>query len=412
MKQNIKVSVILPSYNHAEFIKQTIDSVLQQTYTNFEIIIVDDCSTDHSCQEINTIEDERIIKIFLDENIGTVRAINLGLSKASGKYIAIIGSDDIWEKNKLEKQVEILENDKEIGACFSWANIINENNQLLQNCDTIDCNVFVKENRTQSKWLQYFSEHGNCLCHSSSVVRKDVYDDLGDYNVIYRQLHDFEYWVRIINKHKIFIVQEPLVKYRRVQKNNSVSAQTTENTIRVFNEYYNIWLDYFSSYINKKIFIETFKDKLIKKEDLSSEEVICEMFFILKSFNFAEAPCNCLALRFLAERLNNNILDCLQNEYNFDLNRFYTETGKQLLFYPEALRNKDLLEEINNLRFQYNDLSQKHNDLSQKHNDLSQRNKDLTRQYEQCQNTINEILSSTSWKITRPLRKISKIFHH
>lgn len=241
-----------------------------------------------------------------------------------------------------------------------------------------------------------FFESGNCLCHSSSLVRKDVYDNLGGYNLVYRQLHDFEYWIRIINKYKIFIIQEPLVKYRRIEKSNdSVSGVTIENTIRVFNEYYNIWLDYFSLYINKEIFVEAFKDKLIKKGNLSSEELTCEKFFILRNFNVGGVACNYLALRLLAERLNNNIIDCLKNEYNFDLNNFYKEGGKEILFYPKIIRNNDLLEEINALRFKYNDIFQK--------------NKDLIQQYE---NTINEILSSTSWKVTWPLRKISKVFRN
>lgn len=395
MEKNIKVSVIIPSYNHAQFVKKTINSILCQTLKSLEVIIIDDCSTDNSLSEINSIKDKRIKKFFLNENIGTVKAINLGISKAIGKYIAIVGSDDIWEKDKLEKQINILENDKDIGACFSWANVVDENDQIQKMCSTINSDIFLQKNRTQGQWLRYFFENANCLCHSSSLIRKEVYNNLGNYNLVYRQLHDFEYWIRIINKYKIFIIQEPLVKYRRIVKsNNSVSGMTLENVIRSVNETYNIWLDYFSLYINDEIFVEAFKDKLIKKGNLSSEELICEKFFILRNLNVGGVSCNCLALRFLAEKLNDkNVFNCLKNEYKFDLSDFYKESGKEILFYPESVRSKNLLEEINNLRFKYNDVLQK--------------KKDVIQQYE---HTLNEILSSTSWKITRPLRKISKMF--
>ncbi len=390
MKKSFKVSVVIPSYNHAQFIKKTINSILRQTLESFEIIIIDDCSTDNSLSEINSIKDKRIKKFFLPENYGTVESINLGISKASGEYVAVVGSDDIWEKDKLEKQVRVLEDDKNIGACFSWANVIDENDQVQQLCSSINPDIFIQKNRAQSRWLRYFFENANCLCHSSSLIRKKVYDSLGIYNLAYRQLHDFEYWIRIINKYKIFIIQEPLVKYRRIEKSNiSVSGMTLENTVRVFNETYNIWLDYFSSYISDEIFIEAFKDKLKKKDNLSSEELICEKFFILRDLNVGGVTCKGLALRFLAERLNDNVLDCLKNEYNFNLKDFYEESGKEILFYPETITGRNLLDKINNF------------------NSVNQKNKNLIKQYE---STINEIYSSTSWKITAPLRKISKIF--
>lgn len=411
------VSVIIPSYNHSAFIEQTIHSVLQQTYANLEVIVVDDCSADNSVELINAIEDKRVKKVFLDENLGTVRALNIGLKEANGDYIATLGSDDVWEKDKLEKQVEILESNIDIGGCFSWANMIDENGQQLSNCMTINHDVFIQENRTSSQWFRYFFDMTNCLCHSSALLRKSVYDDLGLYNVAYRQLHDFEYWVKLVNKYEIFIVQEPLVRYRRVEKtNDSVSALTTETSVRTLNELYSIWLDCFSSYMKKETFVEAFKDKLLKKENLSAEELICEAFFILKGFSVAGVNCTALALRFLADKLNDDkILSCLQNEYNFDIKSFYAESGRELLFYPEHIRHRRMLQEIADLRNDYSSkLNQLEGTVKQKQEALSQQEKIIVQQQEaifQQQNTIKEIYDSTSWKVTQPLRKISKIFH-
>lgn len=384
MKKNVKVSVIIPSHNHSQFIERTINSVLQQTFDDFEIIIVDDCSTDNSTDVIDSVKDSRLKKFYLKENLGTVMALNFGLSKANGKYIATLGSDDMWEKDKLEKQINVLENNKNLAACFSWANIIDENDQLLQTCSTINCDVFIQKNRTQGQWLRYFYENANCLCHSSALLRKEAYDKIGNYNLAYRQLHDFEYWIKLINKYEIFIIEESLVKYRRIEKtNNSVSAVNLENTIRVFNETYNIWFDYFFSYMNENVFIDAFKDKFKNKLNLSYEELICETFFVLKELNIGGVQCNALALRFLTENLNNDkIIKCLKKHYDFNLSDFYKESGKEIIIYPEFIRNSDLANE----RIRYDNLI-----LDYK-------------------NTINEIYSSTSWKITKPLRAISKIF--
>ena len=130
--------------------------MLQQIFDDFEIIIIDDCSIDNSTDIINSIKDSRLKKFYLKENVGTVMVLNFGLSKATGEYIVTLVSDDIWEKDKLEKQINVLETNKNISACFSWADIIDENDQLLQTCGTINCDVFIQKNRTQGQWLRYF----------------------------------------------------------------------------------------------------------------------------------------------------------------------------------------------------------------------------------------------------------------
>jgi len=96
MKKGVKVSVIIPSYNHSQFIE--INSILQQTFDDFEIIIVDDCSTDNSTDVINSIKYSRLKKFYLKENVGTVMALNFGLSKANGEYIATLGGQTIYGK--------------------------------------------------------------------------------------------------------------------------------------------------------------------------------------------------------------------------------------------------------------------------------------------------------------------------
>ena len=113
MYKNEMISVITPVYNAEEFLKETIDSVLSQTYENLEYILVDDCSSDNSPEIIKhyTETDSRVKYIKLKENSGAAVARNTGLENAAGRYIAFIDSDDVWYEDKLEKQINFMSKD-------------------------------------------------------------------------------------------------------------------------------------------------------------------------------------------------------------------------------------------------------------------------------------------------------------
>lgn len=125
---NELISVILPVYNGEKYLKEAIESILNQTYTNFEFIIIDDGSKDSSLEIIKEYEkeDERIVAVSR-ENKGLIATLNEGIEKAKGKYIARMDQDDISLPNRFEEQLKIMENDKEIVVCGSWINVFGEN---------------------------------------------------------------------------------------------------------------------------------------------------------------------------------------------------------------------------------------------------------------------------------------------
>ena len=116
-------TVIIPTYNREHFLKRTVDSILSQTFKDFELIIVDDGSTDHTKDLIDTYEDDRIV-YFYKENGGQNSAVNVGLQKARGEYIAFCDSDDTWMPEKLEKCMEKYQEDKEVKVVYTWTGII------------------------------------------------------------------------------------------------------------------------------------------------------------------------------------------------------------------------------------------------------------------------------------------------
>ena len=121
------VSIITPSYNSSKFIMECINSVISQTFQNWEMIIVDDCSNDNSREIISdlTAKDERLKSIFLEENVGAAEARNIAIRQSKGKYIAFLDSDDIWNKNKLEKQITFM-SEKNIAFSFTSYQPISE----------------------------------------------------------------------------------------------------------------------------------------------------------------------------------------------------------------------------------------------------------------------------------------------
>ena len=126
----VLVNVLIPSYNHGKFISETIESVLNQTFKNFEFIIIDDCSIDNSKEKIENYSkhDKKIKFIAHSENKGPSKTLNEAIKIAKGKFIAFLNSDDVWNKDKLEKQLKILKKNENL-IIWSEGEIIDENSR-------------------------------------------------------------------------------------------------------------------------------------------------------------------------------------------------------------------------------------------------------------------------------------------
>lgn len=227
-----KISVILTSFNHEKYIREAMDSVLNQTFTDYELIIWDDASSDGSWAVINSYSDLRI-KAFRNEV--TKRGI-YGINKAifevaTGEYIAIHHSDDVWEFDKLEKQVAYLETHSEIGAVFTWVGIVDENGAKLEN------NWFDQENKTRWQWLNQFFLEQNHLNHPSVLIRRECYQDVGMYRYGLAQTGDAEMWSRVLVRFSIHVIQERLTKHRLFSDKSNTSGPRVDVAIRISNEW-------------------------------------------------------------------------------------------------------------------------------------------------------------------------------
>jgi len=224
---NNLVSIITPSYNSSKFIEECVNSVVSQTYTNWELLIVDDCSDDNSKELLLDLEkkDERIRVTFLDNNIGAAKARNISIRNAKGRYIAFLDSDDIWEKSKLEKQIKFMEKD-DIAFSFTTYTPISE-----------DGSVSFPEIKVPSK-IDYFAYLKNTIIGCLTVVidKKKV----GDFEMpIIKSSHDMALWLLIMKRgFDAYGLNESLAKYRIVSVSNTANKwHATKDVWAVYRQF-------------------------------------------------------------------------------------------------------------------------------------------------------------------------------
>jgi glycosyltransferase involved in cell wall biosynthesis len=211
------VSVLLPVYNAQDYLKQSIDSILGQTLTDFELIIINDGSTDGSKAIIDSYSDPRIIVID-QANAGLPVSLNRAIARAKGKYLARQDADDVSEPTRFEKQVAFLEEHPDYGLLGTWA-------QILELDTIVDRQLKhpIENGELQIKLLFY-----NCFVHSSVMIRKDVLNHCGLYPEDTEKFppEDYDLWLRIAQTSKIANLPSALLQYREVP--GSISRKKLE----------------------------------------------------------------------------------------------------------------------------------------------------------------------------------------
>lgn len=206
------VSVIMPSYNHEKFISTAIRSVLDQTFSDFELIIIDDASQDTSREIIKNFKekDDRIHTIFHKKNRGIARTLNEGIARSKGEYVAFLASDDVWISNKLKYQLRILNSNKNKDIII-WSEglIINE-----KGIPTGE--LFTQKYRNPKRKSGYIFEEllqGNFIFGSSFIAKKENLKNF-KFNECFKYLNDWQYYVDLSKKYEYYYIPKPLAMYR------------------------------------------------------------------------------------------------------------------------------------------------------------------------------------------------------
>lgn len=222
MTKTPDITVLMPAYNAEKYIGEAIGSVLQQTYTNFELVIVNDGSTDGTLPVISSFDDERIV-VINQPNMGVAEALNTGLKQARAPYIARFDADDICYAYRLEKQIRFLKDNPDYILVGSEAKYILENGDFL-----FDFHCIAYSHEQIMEKLYFYCP----FVHPSVMYQKQTVIDAGGYPADAHNFEDYLLWTNIVSKGKFCNLTEPLIKYRLNSNSVTIDERWRGNRFR------------------------------------------------------------------------------------------------------------------------------------------------------------------------------------
>ena len=420
------VSVIMTIYNGEIYAAETVQSVLDQSFGDFEFIIVDDGSTDSTLAILSGFRDERIRLIKLPENHHIAFAYNTAFRLVRGKYIAIIDSGDVWYPRKLEKQLDYLRSHPEHAGCFTWTDLIdrqgNDVNDVLKEVrDVFNC-----QTATREEWLRYFFFKGNRLCNPSSLISADAAREVGEHSLFYIQAFDFEWWVRFTCKFSFGVLEEPLLGFRREETGDGVSVSTPMQITHV--RFYNEWMHvryHMFEYMDPELFIRTFGEHFRCRDSRTPEELACEQAFLLTESFGGSRGYSAAGLIKLEELMSDPVTaELLRNKYQFGTKDAGAMTGTHIYYDRIAQQRIHRVEELEEALRMIKDKEASTGDLLLKEKERNSELKIRIRELEdalkeehdanlerekliaELNQSISDLQNSTIWKASAPLRGI------
>ena len=286
------VTVLMPVYNAEKFLSEAIESILHQTFSDFEFLIINDGSTDNSLDIIKSYDDSRIRVVENDKNIKLIATLNKGFDLAKGAYICRMDADDISILSRLEKQTAVMLQNTDIIACGSW----------IENFDDT-YNKSITKYEEQHDDIRIRTLYQNHICHASTLLNKSLIDKYNirfDSNFIHSE--DYYFFVRLSELGMLYNIQEPLLRVRKHSNNVSVlnTKAQNENSINVINYQLNkIGID--ASNIDYNLYFRFFYASFdFNKEEIEIIENI--IFYIIEANQKSNYLSNKKLTDFLCEK--------------------------------------------------------------------------------------------------------------
>ena len=201
---NPKVSIIIPTYNRAHFICESIDSALAQTFKDIEIIVVDDGSTDNTREVVGKYGDQ-VQYIYQQDNVGPPGAMNIGIRNSKGEYYVILGDDDALMPDMLEKHVEVLDKDPNVAFVCAGTYFVDVNGEIYKTS---------KDGRTRERSFKSLL-FSNFVWHLTAMVRRSISEEMGHFDENLQTTHDHDLWIRMSIKYPFEYTDASLAKFRR-----------------------------------------------------------------------------------------------------------------------------------------------------------------------------------------------------
>lgn len=223
-----RVSVILTCYNHLQFLPEAVESITSQTYKDFEIVAIDDGSTDGTRDWLK--EHSGSLRVMLNEsNLGTYGSLNRAIAAAGGEYIAILNDDDYWASTKLQKQVDLLDSSPNMGLCHVGGQFVDEKGETLHGAP-----LGFEYPATSSGRILHELIYHNKIIPSSAMIRRSALDTTGPFDPSFFGCGDWQLFLRIAEHFEIGHINEPLLFYRVHPGNASLNtAKMDEDDDRI-----------------------------------------------------------------------------------------------------------------------------------------------------------------------------------
>jgi glycosyltransferase involved in cell wall biosynthesis len=258
------ISIIIPSYNSAQYLSATLNSILNQGYPNFEIILVDDGSTDNTREIIDSFNDDKIIYIYQDNSGGPSKPRNVGIQSSSGLLICLFDSDDIMLETKLEDSVDLFSR-SDVDLIFTDFSVIDENSVITKSSFLEDYTYFRRLLEPIQGFDHCFELKGaaynallnsNFIGTSSVIARRDVINEIGYFDESLKNSDDIDYWYRVALKGKrIGFIDKIEHHYRR--RSGSISSRGLDNYVPIIkvleNQFANVTNEDDLSLLKKRI---------------------------------------------------------------------------------------------------------------------------------------------------------------
>ncbi|HEY9826962.1 MAG TPA: glycosyltransferase family A protein, partial [Stenomitos sp.] len=219
-----KVSIVIPAYNAMQYLPETLTNALQQTYDDYEVIIVNDGSTDGTGEWVTHFNHPKV-SLITQENQGLSGARNTGILHAKGEYIALLDADDLWHPSKLAKQVELLDASPNAGLIYTWTALVDEHGQPTGRFFSA---------QDEGKVWERLLEFNMVGCGSVPLIRRACFEEVGNFDRNLRSfVEDWDLWLRMAKRYDFRLIKEPLVYYRQRPGSASRNWEAMERSYRI-----------------------------------------------------------------------------------------------------------------------------------------------------------------------------------
>jgi glycosyltransferase involved in cell wall biosynthesis len=324
----MRVSVILPIFNAEKYLYEAVTSILNQTFVDFELLAINDGSTDNSLDILRSFNDSRIVIVENEKNLGLIQTLNKGIDLAKGEYIARMDADDISLPTRFEKQVKLLENNKDVGVCSTWLEFFGNNNETIK---------FPLDH--EEIYFRFLL--GVQIGHANSMIRRVLLEKLNiRYDSNFPHSEDTNLWVNLLPYTRFANIPEILFRYRKYndQVTRVHSEAVNDSFKRAINIHFSNVLKLFSISIDSSF--KLFPSKEIDPEFLNRFENISKEIILQNSVQhrFNEKTVKAVILQLWKDKLrqcNLSLRDNFKRVFFSDFQK-YTE-------FPIAKRTKFFL---------------------------------------------------------------------